>query len=223
MIEYLNMHGVAEHLGKAFKTIDSYASAGKLCAPDAKIGRFKGWLPATIDEWNSRRPGVRPTAENARWWVLDHNTTVYLGHTEVAERIGVKGRRGIRGYKLPPADAKIGIHLGWLPATIDAWHARRPGRGNRVPNWELPPGLQDEKPLEVADALTRCGQQLTTLDTKRDAVLEEIGDLLRQARKLGADAGLNSALPPMSTAVELTGLPPSALTKLRDTPAGQHA
>lgn len=53
----------------------------------------------------------------------------YLSLTEVAERIGVT--RGTLGrYRLPEPDAWIGATRGWLPATIDAWNAARPGRGN---------------------------------------------------------------------------------------------
>lgn len=53
----------------------------------------------------------------------------YLSATEVAERIGVT--RGALGrYKLPEPDAVIGTTRGWLPETIDAWNAARPGRGN---------------------------------------------------------------------------------------------
>ena len=29
----------------------------KLPEPDATIGRTRGWLPETIDEWNAQRPG----------------------------------------------------------------------------------------------------------------------------------------------------------------------
>ena len=29
----------------------------KLPEPDVLIGRTRGWLPETIDEWNARRPG----------------------------------------------------------------------------------------------------------------------------------------------------------------------
>jgi predicted DNA-binding transcriptional regulator AlpA len=55
----------------------------------------------------------------------------YLSTTEVAERIGVT--RGALGrYRLPEPDAWIGTTRGWLPATIDEWHANRPGRGNRT-------------------------------------------------------------------------------------------
>ena len=52
----------------------------------------------------------------------------YLSRPEVAERIGVKPDT-LNRYKLPEADAQIGARqLGWLPSTIDAWNAARPGR-----------------------------------------------------------------------------------------------
>ena len=54
----------------------------------------------------------------------------YLSRPEVAKRIGVKTDT-LNRYKLPDPDAQIGVRqVGWLPATIDAWNASRPGRGN---------------------------------------------------------------------------------------------
>lgn len=51
--EYLGVKQVAERLG--------ITSGGllnlKLPEPDATIGRARGWLPETIDEWNAQRPG----------------------------------------------------------------------------------------------------------------------------------------------------------------------
>lgn len=51
--EYLGAKQVAERLG--------ITSGGllnlKLPEPDATIGRTRGWLPETIDEWNAQRPG----------------------------------------------------------------------------------------------------------------------------------------------------------------------
>jgi hypothetical protein len=52
----------------------------------------------------------------------------YLSRTELAERIGVKPDTLSR-YKLPEPDAMIGATRGWLPETVDAWNAARPGRG----------------------------------------------------------------------------------------------
>jgi hypothetical protein len=55
-------------------------------------------------------------------------TVRYLSRAEVAERIGVKPDTLSR-YKLPAEDAVTGTTRGWLPETIDAWNASRPGRG----------------------------------------------------------------------------------------------
>lgn len=57
-------------------------------------------------------------------------TTVYLSRAEVAERIGVKPDT-LGRYRLPEPDAMIGTVRGWLPATIDAWHAGRHPRPTR--------------------------------------------------------------------------------------------
>jgi hypothetical protein len=56
----------------------------------------------------------------------------YLSRKEVAERLGVK--QGTLGrYRLPEPDAMIGEVRGWLPESIDAWNASRPGHGGRPP------------------------------------------------------------------------------------------
>lgn len=52
----------------------------------------------------------------------------FLSRTDVAHRIGVKPDT-VNRYVLPPPDAVIGDRKGWLPETIDEWHANRPGRG----------------------------------------------------------------------------------------------
>jgi hypothetical protein len=49
---------------------------------------------------------------------------IYLSRAEVAARIGVKPDTLSR-YRLPEPDALIGTVRGWLPATIDGWHANR--------------------------------------------------------------------------------------------------
>lgn len=56
-------------------------------------------------------------------------TTRYLSAAEFAERIGVVPDT-LKRYKLPEADALVGRVRGWLPETVDAWDAGRPGRGN---------------------------------------------------------------------------------------------
>jgi hypothetical protein len=71
----------------------------------------------------------------------------FLNQAQVAERIGV-APSSLSGYKLPEPDVVVGpvdLHggiprgttRGWLPATIDEWHAQRPGRGARTDlRWE---------------------------------------------------------------------------------------
>ncbi|PJM72866.1 hypothetical protein CS006_06300 [Bifidobacterium primatium] len=55
-------------------------------------------------------------------------TAHYLGIKEIGERLGIKNPSST-GYKLPEPDVMIGRTRGWLPETIDAWNAARPGRG----------------------------------------------------------------------------------------------
>lgn len=50
---YLSVTDVAKRLGITTAAVSIY----KLPEPDAMIGRTRGWLPATIDEWNASRPG----------------------------------------------------------------------------------------------------------------------------------------------------------------------
>ncbi|WP_288439682.1 AlpA family transcriptional regulator [uncultured Bifidobacterium sp.] len=50
---YLSLTEVAARLGITTGALAGY----KLPAPDALIGRTRGWLPETIDEWNAARPG----------------------------------------------------------------------------------------------------------------------------------------------------------------------
>lgn len=57
-------------------------------------------------------------------------TARYLSRTELADRIGVQPSTLSR-YALPEPDAMIGDVRGWLPETVDAWNAGRPGKGGR--------------------------------------------------------------------------------------------
>lgn len=49
--EYLGIKQVSERLGVA------NAASYDLPEPDVAIGRTRGWLPETIDQWNAQRPG----------------------------------------------------------------------------------------------------------------------------------------------------------------------
>lgn len=53
MRRYLSMTEVAERLGITKGALARY----RLPEPDAMVGRARGWLPSTIDEWNAARPG----------------------------------------------------------------------------------------------------------------------------------------------------------------------
>ena len=61
------------------------------------------------------------------------STARYLSLKEVGERIGTSNPAA-RGYHLPGPDALIGTTRGWLPETIDAWNAARPGRSSDAGN-----------------------------------------------------------------------------------------
>jgi len=56
----------------------------------------------------------------------------YLSLADIAERLGLQAST-VRMYRsegrLPEPDAMTGPTPGWLPETIDEWHASRPGRG----------------------------------------------------------------------------------------------
>ena len=55
-------------------------------------------------------------------------TRHYLGVTDIAQRLGI-AKQAVSAYRLPEPDVMIGRTRGWLPETIDAWNAARPGRG----------------------------------------------------------------------------------------------
>ena len=51
---FMDRTEVAHYLGlKGVKSLSRLT----LPEPDALIGKTKGWLPQTIDEWNAKRPG----------------------------------------------------------------------------------------------------------------------------------------------------------------------
>ena len=49
--EYLGIKQVSERLSVA------NAASYDLPEPDVTIGRTRGWLPKTIDQWDAQRPG----------------------------------------------------------------------------------------------------------------------------------------------------------------------
>ncbi|KAB7790670.1 helix-turn-helix transcriptional regulator [Bifidobacterium leontopitheci] len=51
-IHYLSLTEVAKKLGITKGALAQY----KLPEPDVTVGRARGWLPETIDEWNASRP-----------------------------------------------------------------------------------------------------------------------------------------------------------------------
>ena len=59
----------------------------------------------------------------------DRRIPRYLGRTEVSQYLGLAGVKSLSRMTLPPPDAMIGVHKGWLPSTIDKWNETRPGRG----------------------------------------------------------------------------------------------
>jgi hypothetical protein len=60
----------------------------------------------------------------------------YLSRTEVAEFLGLASVKSLSRVVLPPPDALVGVHKGWLPATIEKWNDTRPG-----PGWWGPRGI----------------------------------------------------------------------------------
>lgn len=72
-------------------------------------------------------PDIRPQSSSRR------KIQRFLGRVEVAEYLGLKSVRSLSRVTLPPHDAQIGPHRGWLPSTIDEWNNTRPGRGRWGP------------------------------------------------------------------------------------------
>jgi predicted DNA-binding transcriptional regulator AlpA len=52
-IRYLSIAEFAARIGISPKTLKRY----HLPEPDSLIGRYRGWLPETIDQWQAQRPG----------------------------------------------------------------------------------------------------------------------------------------------------------------------
>lgn len=112
MRQYLSRPQMAKRWGLQPDTLNRY----KLPAPDAQIGRIKGWLPTTADDW--RNPLTRRQLLAAR-----RQTHIFLSKPQVARRIGLAADSLNHGYTLPPHDAEIGKYRGWLPKTVDDWRS----------------------------------------------------------------------------------------------------
>jgi predicted DNA-binding transcriptional regulator AlpA len=52
-VVYMSLGEIATRLGVATGAVAGY----RLPPPDALIGKTRGWLPATVDEWVASRPG----------------------------------------------------------------------------------------------------------------------------------------------------------------------
>ena len=60
VIRYLGVTEVAQRTGLSVNTIKHYSKTpGRMPQPDVMIGRVKGWLPSTIDDWAHRRTQQR--------------------------------------------------------------------------------------------------------------------------------------------------------------------
>lgn len=77
-IKYLSIQQFADRVGVTRGTIISY----NLPIPDAYIGKTRGWLPETVDEWNNARPGRGGTEKG---WYLP---------AELRDQIPDQGKRG---------------------------------------------------------------------------------------------------------------------------------
>lgn len=63
MITYLNFTGIAEKTGISSGYLRQLRIQDKLPAPDAMVGEYPGWLPATIEAWSAARTNQKtPTA-----------------------------------------------------------------------------------------------------------------------------------------------------------------
>lgn len=62
MVRYVSVSEYAAQLGISQPTLSGY----KLPGPDAIIGKTRGWLQETLDEWNRNRPGQGHRPKKAR-------------------------------------------------------------------------------------------------------------------------------------------------------------
>lgn len=56
-MRYLSLADIAERAGVEANTMRTYRSQGRLPEPDAMTGPTPGWLPETIEQWLTNRPG----------------------------------------------------------------------------------------------------------------------------------------------------------------------
>lgn len=68
---FLSINEVAELLGISVNTAKSYVLKDLFPAPDARIGKQKGWLRKTIKDWNYNRP--RPSRATPDPTLLKNN------------------------------------------------------------------------------------------------------------------------------------------------------
>lgn len=125
VVQCLSSNEVAKYLG-----LKNAASLTKYSLPveDIRIGTYRGWHQDTITKWNANRRGPGnwkkpPTLTRRR-------TVHYMGISEVAEFLGLKGASSLTKYALPEEDARIGKYRGWSEETIDVWNRHRRGPGN---------------------------------------------------------------------------------------------
>lgn len=125
--DYLTFDDIAARTGLAPATVRWRHRMGFMPPPDIVLGRTPGWLPETINRYvEAWEAGTfkRPKATRHR--------PPYLDSEAAAERIGVSAvtwRSYHRYGRTPPPDIVLGESAGWLPATVDGWHASRPGPG----------------------------------------------------------------------------------------------
>lgn len=55
MIHYLSLGEFAERVDIAFDTMKKYRKESRLPGEDGEVGRNRGWLPETADEWIAAR------------------------------------------------------------------------------------------------------------------------------------------------------------------------
>lgn len=126
VVQFLSASEVAHYLG-----LKNAASLTKYELPleDATIGAYRGWTEESIATWNANRRGPgnwkkQPTKTSRRAPVH------YMGISEVAKFLGLKGASSMTKYALPKEDARIGKYRGWSEETIDVWNRHRRGPGN---------------------------------------------------------------------------------------------